>query len=155
MLMEMNGIGIRKIDHLDTGILKRLVQESGREGFRHIQRLVDEYEAGKNRFHQAGEALFIAFRNGDAVGVCGLNQDPYSLSPDTGRVRRLYVSPSVRRLGIGRMLMQSVMAEAEQHFAWLVLRTDNSAADAFYRSLGFSAVSDSEHASHCIKLKSD
>ncbi|WP_236290737.1 GNAT family N-acetyltransferase [Paenibacillus allorhizoplanae] len=41
---------------------------------------------------------------------------------NVGRVRRLYVSASVRRFGVGRMLVQSVIAEARNYYQILVLK---------------------------------
>ncbi|WP_315956186.1 GNAT family N-acetyltransferase [Paenibacillus violae] len=102
----------------------QLVEESTLEGFRHLKRLVSDYEAGTNRFDKDGEALFIATQNGDIVGVCGLNQDPIA---GNGRVRRLYVLPDARRFGIGRLLMEAVITEAKNYYRMLVLKTDNPA----------------------------
>jgi GNAT superfamily N-acetyltransferase len=149
----VNEIIIEKVKHLDTHKLILLVDESASEGFRHLKRLVNDYETGANIFDKDGEALFIAYQNNDIVGVCGLNQDPYAKSKDIGRVRRLYVSPRVRRFGVGRTLMDSVIAEARKNYKLLVLRTDNPIADVFYRSIGFSLNLDSENDSHLLQLE--
>lgn len=98
----MNEFVIQKINHLDTHKLLPLVEESTIEGFRHLKRLVNDYESGVNKFDKDGEALFIALQNNEIVGVCGLNSDPYVTSKEVGRVRRLYVLPRVRRFGLGR-----------------------------------------------------
>ncbi|WNR46906.1 GNAT family N-acetyltransferase [Paenibacillus roseipurpureus] len=148
----MNEFIITKVHHLDTHKLNLLVDESTSEGFRHLKRLVTDYEAGTNKFDLDGEALFLAIKNGNIVGVCGLNQDPHSENIEIGRVRRMYVSPSVRRFGIGRMLMDSVIAEARNYFQMLVLKTDNPVADLFYRSIGFSVKDDSENDTHLLQL---
>ncbi|WP_186327592.1 GNAT family N-acetyltransferase [Paenibacillus sp. Y412MC10] len=147
----MNEFFIRKVNHLETCKLMHLVEESAREGFRHLKRLIADYEAGTNKFDRYGEALFIAIKNGDIVGVCGLNQDPYK-GTEVGRVRRLYVFPSVRRFGIGRLLMDSVIAEAKNYYQMLVLKTDNPAAALFYQSIGFSVKADSDEDTHFVKL---
>ncbi|GMK37078.1 acetyltransferase [Paenibacillus sp. CCS19] len=148
----MNDFIIIKVNHLETSKLKRLVEESSSEGFRHIKRLVADYEAGTNTFDGDGEALFIAIKEGDIVGVCGLNQDPYAGIKAVGRVRRLYVLPSARRFGIGRLLMDSVIAEARIHYQMLVLKTDNPNADLFYQSIGFSVKADSENDTHFVRI---
>jgi GNAT superfamily N-acetyltransferase len=152
-MVNVNEIFIQKVNHLDTHKLVLLVEESVSEGFRHIRRLVTDYENGVNKFDKDGEALFIAYQINNIVGVCGLNQDPYSNNTDVGRVRRLYVSPRLRRFGIGRMLMDSVIAEAKQHYKLLALKTDNPTADVFYRSIGFSVDCDSENRSHFLNLE--
>ncbi|TCN01324.1 acetyltransferase (GNAT) family protein [Paenibacillus sp. BK033] len=148
----MNECIITKVNHLETTKIMRLVEESTSEGFRHIKRLVIDYEAGTNKFDGDGEALFIAIKDGDIVGVCGLNQDPHTGSKAVGRVRRLYVLPSVRRFGIGRLLMDSVITEAKNYYQMLVLKTDNPNADMFYQSIGFSVKADSQNDTHFVKF---
>nr|WP_211749011.1 GNAT family N-acetyltransferase [Paenibacillus sp. Marseille-Q4541] len=130
----------------------KLVGESKSEGFLHLERLVTDYKAGTNKFDKNGEALFLVIKNSEILGVCGLNQAPFTDSKKVGRVRRLYVSPSARRFGIGRLLMDSVIAEAQNHYLMLVLKTDNSGADLFYRSIGFSNKVDSQYETHFLEL---
>lgn len=148
----MNECLIAKVKHLETHKLMQLVGESKGERFFHLERLVTDYTAGTNKFDKNGEALFLAIKNSKIVGVCGLNQDPFTDSEKVGRVRRLYVSPSVRRFGIGRLLMDSVIAEARNHYLSLVLKTDYSGADLFYRSIGFSNKVDSQNETHFLEL---
>ncbi|GLX68044.1 GNAT family N-acetyltransferase [Paenibacillus glycanilyticus] len=145
---------ITKVKQLDIYDLTQLVDESTSEGFRHLKRLVGDYEAGTNKFDMAGEALFLAIKHGEIVGVCGLNQGLHANSSKVGRVRRLYVSPNARRFGVGRMLMNSVIAEARNHYQMLVLKTDNPVADLFYRSIGFLDKADSEIDTHFLELSS-
>lgn len=140
------------MNHLETNKIMKLVEESTIEGFRHLKRLVSDYEAGTNRFDKDGEALFIATKNGDIIGVCGLNQDPLAGSKEVGRVRRLYVLPDARRFGIGRLLMEAVITEAKNYYRMLVLKTDNPVADLFYQSIGFSVKADSENDTHFVRL---
>lgn len=131
--------------------ITHLVEESMTEGFRHIKRLVDDYESGTNRFDKPGEALFTVTYESRIVGVCGLNRDPHS-DPLVGRVRRLYVSREFRRQGVARLLMGNVIEEARKHYDKVVLRTDNPVADQFYRSLGFVAQSNDERVTHYLNL---
>ncbi|WP_307205381.1 GNAT family N-acetyltransferase [Paenibacillus harenae] len=84
--------------------------------------------------------------------MCGLNQDPYANSNEVGRVRRLYVSSRVRRFGIGKMLMDSVIAEARKCYTMLVLKTDNPVADVFYHSIGFTVITDPKNETHYLRL---
>ncbi|MBE1446798.1 GNAT family N-acetyltransferase [Paenibacillus sp. OAS669] len=149
----MNEVIIHKAEQLDGSELTRLVEESTGEGFRHLQRLIRDYESGTNTFDKQGEALFLAYYQGALAGVCGLNQDPYALDQPVGRVRRMYVSTGSRRLGIGRRLMEAVIAEARCHYSMLVLRTDNPEADRFYRSLGFKPDETADHNSHYLPLE--
>jgi GNAT superfamily N-acetyltransferase len=155
-MLGVSNIRVLRVDELDTNLLVPLAEESAREGFRHLGRLINEYAAGINQFDHDGEALFIAYLDGDIVGVCGLNRDPdSSRSGDTGRVRRLYVLPRVRRFGIGRRLMDVVIAEARKSYHMLVLKTDNPQADLFYRSIGFSIHTDSAAHTHFLRLENN
>ncbi|SHE15330.1 ADP-ribose pyrophosphatase [Chlamydia abortus] len=147
----MESIRVAQVTSLDPESLSSLVKCSQEEGFRHLVRLVKEYEQGENTFSRQGEALFAAIRGEQIVGVCGLNQDPYS-QDKTGRVRRLYVLPEFRRSGIGRKLTEEVIKEAAKHYKRLVLRTDNEAAAKFYEALGFIQTNRIEGSTHVKRL---
>lgn len=70
----------------------------------------------------------------------------YDLRPDW-RLKELYVTTPARQLGIGKALMETVIADARQHgcgrLKWDVL-PDNSNAKQFYRQLGGDPVMDWE-----------
>ena len=106
-----------------------------------VTRLVEDYRSGANRFDKLGEGLWEARDDGDLVGVCGLNLDPFAAAEErTGRVRRLYVLPEWRRLGIASELVDLVEEQAEQRFAVLTAFTTDSGAAAFYRARGYEPV---------------
>jgi hypothetical protein len=88
----MSQISICKLDFFIHTDISHLVAESSMEGFRHMKRLVDEYENGTNRFDKLGEALFMAFDQDRIIGIGGLNQ---SLADGIGRIRRLYISRDI------------------------------------------------------------
>ena len=69
-----------------------------------------------NRFDRAGEALFGGRIDGQLVGICGLNVDPYAADDGIGRVRHLYVWSIHRRLGVGRALVTHVIQAAHGRF---------------------------------------
>jgi len=135
----------------DPRILGALVAESEAAGERFLRRLVDEWRSGANRFDAAGEALFVAFEEGRAVGVCGLNRDPYAVLAETGRVRHLYVAADHRRRGIGRALLRAVIERARGVFPRLRLRTESQEAACFYQALGFERCAEPE-ATHFLHL---
>jgi GNAT superfamily N-acetyltransferase len=150
-LADQNGEGGNRAGGLDA--LGPLTEESAGEGFRHIRRLVDEYVNGRNRFDKPGEALFCALRGGAVIGVGGVNRGIlYDGCEAVGRVRRVYVSASCRRLGVGRLVMDAVISHALGHFELLVLRTDNPDADLFYRELGFERAEGDERVTHRMRL---
>jgi len=165
---------VQKIHQLPFVCLTDLVRESQESDFRAMQRLVDDWNLGTNRFDRLGEALFVAqFLDRDwqnrIVGVCGLNIDPYlhpccpapwidssvtttATKQVVGRVRRLYVMQLYRRQGIGRALVERIITEARLSFSRLHVRTDSKIADRFYRSLGFVVCPDNPYVSHSLNL---
>ncbi|MCI0360844.1 MAG: GNAT family N-acetyltransferase [Planctomycetaceae bacterium] len=143
---------IVRLSSIVSADLSDLLLESQTQGFGFVQRLVLEWELGTNRFECAGEALFAAQQDGVTVGVCGLNIDPYANDPSLGRVRHLYVLASLRRRGIGRALVEHVIATAKQTFNTLRLRTKSPTAAAFYEALGFEPCPDDAACTHCMLL---
>ncbi|WKL00620.1 hypothetical protein Q0F98_26855 [Paenibacillus amylolyticus] len=77
---------IQEISVWNHDELVLMLAESSSEGFRHIERVIHEYETGINTFEQEGEALFECRMHDKVVGICGLNRDPYSKMTDTGRI---------------------------------------------------------------------
>jgi GNAT superfamily N-acetyltransferase len=141
---------IVKITELELGSFRQLRDESSREGFKFIERLCEEWISGANRFDAPGEALFVAVVDGQVVGVCGLNRDPYTSNPRIGRVRRLYVASAHRRHGIGRALLRSVVRHARSHFGLLRVRTDE--ASQFYEAQGFRRAASETESTHVLEL---
>jgi GNAT superfamily N-acetyltransferase len=115
-----------------------------------MERLCEEWVSGANRFDAPGEALFLALADGQVVGVCGLNRDPYAHNARAGRVRRLYVLPTHRRSGVGQALLEAVIAHAPNHFGLLRVRTD--AAGEFYTARGFQRDDSDTEATHVLEL---
>lgn len=132
--------------------LSEFVDESERTGFRLVRRLVDEWQAGANRFDRPGEILLAATLDARLLGVCGLNVDPYAAADRIGRVRHLYVLASWRRHGVGGQLMEEIIHRATGHFDVLRLRTQNPQAAAFYERLGFRRAFDDQFATHFMVL---
>lgn len=149
---KLKNVKITRSESLVLSEIDMLVEESDHEGFRHLKRLVNEYQAGINRFDKQGEALFVAYAHNRIVGICGLTQDPYSQEGTIGRVRRLYVSKDFRGSGIGSLLMDEIMKEAKLHYRTLVLKTDNPIADKFYCSLGFELKTNDLYITHYLQL---
>jgi GNAT superfamily N-acetyltransferase len=143
-------VEIRPMEALGDGIAP-LVLEADREGYAFMQRLEQDWRSGANRFDRAGEALFGAFSGERLVGVGGLNRDPYVRTEGIGRLRHLYVAFHARRRGVGRLLVERIIAEARGSFAVLRLRTLSADAAAFYRRLGF-IETDEDAATHVMRI---
>ena len=133
-------VAVDRLQDLPIDSLTRLIAESEQAGWRFLRRLADEWASGANRSSKPGEAIFAAWAAGTLIGVCGLNVDPYAGDRRVGRVRHLYVLSDFRRLGVGRRLVEAVVAAAKGRFVLLRLRTENGEAAEFYEELGISPV---------------
>lgn len=142
---------VQRTLELPIRTLAEMLAESKADGYRAIDRLINDWLSAANRFDRPGEVLFIARQDKRIVGVCGLNHDPYANSIRIGRVRRLYVMQDSRRQGIGRVLVDNVIRAAKPSFDWLHVRTSNPIAAQFYQSLSFTACSH-ELATHTLNL---
>jgi aspartate racemase len=132
--------------------LGALVAESEQAGLRFVRRLVEEWASGANRFDGPGEALLGAWIDGQLVGVCGLNVDPFATGARVGRVRHLYVLSSARGGGVGRSLTAEVIRAARGPFDTLRLRTGNATAARLYEALGFRRVDGAADCTHVMEL---
>ncbi|CAM8680238.1 GNAT family N-acetyltransferase [Leclercia sp. M-A074-M] len=124
-----------------------LKAESVARNFNMLRRLEENWQRGENRFNAPGEKLLGAFLNGKLVGICGLNRDPFSQQPRAGRIRHLYISEKCRGQGIGRQLLDVVMADASIWFDFLNTHAPQ-AAWAFYQRSGFTLVADEPRVTH-------
>ncbi len=93
----MNGeLIIRRLDRLTHDRFADLLNEGEAAGYRFLRRVIEEWDAGVNRFAGHGEALFAAEIDDRLVGVCGLSVDPYLNIPRIGRLRNVYVLAEYR-----------------------------------------------------------
>jgi len=150
-MMSVKPIALRRIEMPGIDITA-LVTEAERDGHRFMRRLQDEWESGANRFQHAGEFLLAAILDGRPIAVGGLNRDPYSSADDVGRLRHVYVAVEARRLGVGAMLVESIINRAARSFSTLRLRTATAEAAAFYERLGFQRTGE-EAATHIMRLR--
>lgn len=81
--------------------------------------------------------LLLARRGDEAIGVVALKP----LAPGVAEIKRLYLVPAARRLGLGRALIERAVEEARRRFYERVRldshRATMMAAMALYRRLGF------------------
>lgn len=87
-----------------------------------------------------GAALLVVAEDGDVAGVAGVR----SLAPPgDAELKRMYLDPSVRGVGLGRVLARAAVDEAVR-LGYRRLLLDSRAslrpACALYRSLGFTDV---------------
>ncbi|WP_221568608.1 GNAT family N-acetyltransferase [Alkalihalobacillus sp. TS-13] len=150
----MRMISIKLLEPLRFNDVADVVNESLEEGFNFLRRLVNDYQNGQNTFRMLGEALFGVFTmENELIAIGGLNIDPFANNPKVGRLRRFYVSKSYRRMGLGKLLVNEIIEHATLHFTELVLHTDTSEADVFYRAIGFEKASRYPNSTHFMKLE--
>ena len=110
-----------------------LKAEARAEGYRHIDRLADEWLAGTMHFERVGEALIAASLDRQLVGIGGITIDPSQ--PGALRMRRFYVKCSFRRAGIGRAIAENLLAHA-RGLGRPVTVNAGAGSEPFWRSLG-------------------
>jgi len=132
-------------------LVQDLVPVSKRAGYKFVQRTVDDWATGANKFDKPGERLFGIVSKDGLIGVGGLSHDPYTDDSQVGRVRHLYIHEAHRRKGYATMLMKAIMEEARLHYRGLRLFTDNPDASLFYEVLGFKQTTDYK-VSHTINF---
>jgi ribosomal protein S18 acetylase RimI-like enzyme len=88
-------------------------------------------------------ALFLVTVNGRPAGCCALRPLESTDYPNAGEMKRLYVRPDFRGLGLGRRLAQAVLDSAQlADLACVLLDTldDMESARALYEDLGFYSI---------------
>jgi GNAT superfamily N-acetyltransferase len=101
---------------------------------------VPEYADPATFYRHPDGALVIARADGRPAGVVGVHR----LRGDVGELKRMYVRPWARGLGLGRLLVDAAVAEArELAFDDLWLETEPTAMAAalhIYRDTGFTDI---------------
>ncbi|AEF42474.1 ribosomal protein S18-alanine N-acetyltransferase [Hoyosella subflava] len=79
--------------------------------------------------------------DGQLVGYAGIALLGPADDPEN-EIHTIGVDPKYQRRGIGRMLLDDLLAVADLHGGpvWLDVRTDNEAAQELYRGVGFDVV---------------
>ncbi len=111
-----------------------LRQDAVGEGYRFVERLHEERRAGTMRFEGQGEILLIATVAGACAGLGGLTADPTIAG--LLRLRRFYVRPRFRGLGLGRQLAARLLAHARQYAPGVTVNAGTVEAGAFWEKMG-------------------
>jgi ribosomal protein S18 acetylase RimI-like enzyme len=90
--------------------------------------------------HAAGSKLVLVATLGGAIaGTAQLDLDSMPSKRHHAEVSKVLVDPAFRRAGVARTLMQEIERHAAKEGRWLLtLDTAGDAAEALYRSLGYS-----------------
>ncbi len=119
------------------------IEMSGRAGLSADTLLDFGYQGGADEhlaeFVPPNGRLLLASFNGEVVGCAALRR----LSPEIGEIKRVYVRPAFRGKGLGKALIEAVIAAARL-IGYRKLRLETASfmegAQALYRSLGFDLI---------------
>lgn len=138
----------------DAPILIRLLAPEDAESFREIrlealrsdpEAFASTHDAEKDS-HPAkyaawlsGSQIFGAFRGTELVGIAALTILEAKKESHKGLLRSMYVKPQARKAGVGRQLIETMIASARGRIELLnlVVVSDNHPAIRLYESLGF------------------
>jgi putative acetyltransferase len=103
--------------------------------------------------------LFLATVDGAIAGCCAMRPLQRVDYSDAAEMKRLYVRPAFRRLGLGRQLTEAIVDAARvagYHHLLLDTLSDMESARALYADLGFEAIPPYYHnpiaGAHYLKL---
>lgn len=89
-----------------------------------------------SKFQPPYGQLILAIYQGKICGLGSLK----SINPEIGEIKRMFVDPTIRRIGAGRAILEGLLAEAKK-VGYRKVRLDSpkfmEAAHSLYRSLGF------------------
>ena len=148
VLRNMHSSKIHYIKDLLNEDIEELRNESKKEGYNLIERLINDFISGKNKFNRLGEVLIVYEVGGKIIGVCGLNVDPANL--ERGRIRRLYVLPQYRNKGIGRKLVRELINYSTKNFKSVSVNIGDLKISKFYEELGFKKHNKEEGITHLL-----
>ena len=125
-------------------ILQACVHEGASVGFRRAVRAERSARvlAGQGRRAARGRLRSLSSSRPLAATIAGTAQLDLDSMPSKrhhAEVSKVLVDPAFRRAGVGRALMQEIERHAAREGRWLLtLDTAGDAAEALYRSLGYS-----------------
>jgi len=108
-------IEIKRISNASIYSLENMSRIALSEGYQFVQRAMDEWLSGQQRFLGKGEGLWGIYAHGNLIGIGGLSRDSYRDDEEIGRVRHLYILPQFRNQGYGKQMAGSA--------PWLFLQT--------------------------------
>ena len=104
-----------------------------------IAAMLDDDLDDLGKFMPPNGRLLLGYVDTDLSGIACLKP----LMPAIGEIKRMYVRPGHRRAGLGRMLIQQLLQEA-QRIGYQRIRLDSArfmtAAHALYRASGFKEI---------------
>ena len=94
-------------------------------------------------YSQPHGALLLALVGGELAGCCGMRPLMSSNYPNACEMKRLYIRPMHRRLGLGRQLAEAILDAARvagYHHLLLDTLSEMESARALYKDLNFQEI---------------
>jgi GNAT superfamily N-acetyltransferase len=141
---------VRLVDALpdDFAVLR---EEAAAEGYRFLDGLRDEWAAGDFALGDDRRVAFAAFAAGGLAGIGAVTPDPYDSAPDLMRIRHVYVRPSQRRSGAGRILAAALVQQVLALAPRLSLNAADARASGFWEAMGFRPVATGIRRTHLLE----
>lgn len=109
------------------------------EGLLFVARLRADWASGAVRFDRPGELLLAARCGPVLAGIGGMTREPSAST--MLRMRRFYILPPYRRIGIARALAGALLSHAEKHVDRVTVHAGSRDAARFWEALGFTPLS--------------
>lgn len=117
--------------------LPALQDEAADEGYRFVEGILEEWDAGRYAGEDEQSTLLAVYREGVLAAIGAVTPDPYDPAPDLLRIRHVYVRPANRREGVGRVLAGALIQQGLALAPRLSLNAADAGAAAFWEALGF------------------
>lgn len=140
--MPMSNIKLRRLGQGDGAVfrqirleaLKNAAESFGSTYEEEVTRSDGDFEDRVTR-----KCFFAAFEEDRVVGIVGFYQQEGAKFSHNGVVYGMYVTPEARSKGVGKALMEAVLAYAKNvvDVVKLLVVTENTHAIALYKNLGF------------------
>lgn len=115
----MTHIRVLTINNMEQVLI--LADASRREGFRFVQRFVDDLLT--TALDAQTQWFFGVFDGDELRAIGGVTPDPYAQDTEVGRIHRVYVASALQRHGYGSLLLDALEARALHVYPILRLRT--------------------------------
>lgn len=117
--------------------LPALQDEAAAEGYRFVEGILEEWDAGRYAGADERNTLLAIYREGVLAAIGAVTPDPYDPAPDLLRIRHVYVRPGNRREGVGRALASALIQQGLALASRLSLNAADAGASAFWEAMGF------------------
>ena len=136
--MTQTSLQIVRLGEALPGDLPALQGEAAAEGYRFVEGILEEWDAGRYAGEDERNTLLAVYREGVLAAIGALTPDPYDPAPDLLRIRHVYVRPGNRREGVGRALASALIQQGLALAPRLSLNAADAGASAFWEAMGFS-----------------